>query len=57
MAHINNIIKNEKNSNTKYEKDTMKMYEAVKNIKRLAPKEELTIRTKEGLTSNEKKQS
>ena len=35
----------------------MKMYEAVKNIKRLAPKEKLTIRTKEGLTSNEKKQS
>ena len=33
------------------------MYEAVKNIKRLAPKEKLTIRTKERLTSNEKKQS
>ena len=35
----------------------MKMYEAVKKIKRLAPKEKLVIKTKEGLTSNEKKQS
>ena len=33
----------------------MKMYEAVKKIKRLAPKEKLIIKTKEGLTSNEKK--
>ena len=33
------------------------MYEAVKKIKRLAPKEKLIIKTKEGLTSNEKKQS
>ena len=35
----------------------MKIYEAVKNIKRLAPKEKLIIKTKERLTSNEKKQS
>ena len=35
----------------------MKMYEAVRKIKRLAPKEKLIIKTKEGLTSNEKKQS
>ena len=56
---------NEKNDNIKYaledlernENDTMKMYEAVKKIKRLAPKEKLIIKTKEGLTSNEKKQS
>ena len=33
----------------------MKMYEAVNRIKRLAPKEKLIIKTKEGLTSNEKK--
>ena len=33
------------------------MYEAVKKIKRLTPKEKLVIETKEGLTSNEKKQS
>ena len=54
-----------KNSNVKYaledlernENDTMKMYEAVKKIKRLAPKEKLIIERKEGLTSNEKKQS
>ena len=54
-----------KNSNVKYaledlernENDTMKMYEAVKKIKRLAPKEKLIIKRKEGLTSNEKKQS
>ena len=31
------------------------MYEAVKKTKRLAPKEKLIIKTKEGLTSNEKK--
>ena len=35
----------------------MKMCEAVNRIKRLAPKEKLIIKTKEGLTSNEKKQS
>ena len=35
----------------------MKMYEAVRKIKRLAPKEKLIIKTKEGLTSNEKMQS
>ena len=54
-----------KNSNVKYaledlernENDIMKMYEAVKKIKRLAPKEKLIIKRKEGLTSNEKKQS
>ena len=65
MTQIHNIIKNEKNDNVKYaledlgrnENDTMKMYEAVKKIKRLAPKEKLIIKTKEGITSNEKKQS
>ena len=65
MTQIHNIIKNEKNDNIKYaledhernENDTMKMYEAVKKIKRLAPKEKLIIKTKEGRTSNEKKQS
>ena len=35
----------------------MKMFEAVKKIKRLTPKEKLIIKTKGGLTSNEKKQS
>ena len=35
----------------------MKMHEAVNRIKRLAPKEKVIIKTKEGLTSNEKKQS
>ena len=62
MTQIHNIIKNQKNNNIKYaledlernENDTMKMYEAVKKIKRLAPKEKLIIKTKEGLTSNEK---
>ena len=46
MTQIHNIIKNEKNDNIKYdledlernENDTMKMYEAVKKIKRLAQK-------------------
>ena len=65
MTQIHNIIDNEKNDNIKYaledlernENDTMKMYEAVKKIKRLAPKEKSIIKTKEGLTSNEKKQS
>ena len=46
MTQIHNIIKNEKNDNIKYdledlernESDTMKMYEAVKKIKRLAQK-------------------
>ena len=65
MTQIRNIIKNEKNDNIKYaledlernENDTMKMYEAVKKIKRLAPKEKLIIKTKERLTSNEKKTS
>ena len=33
------------------------MYEAVSRIKRLAPKEKLIIKTKEGLTSSKKKQS
>ena len=33
----------------------MKMYEAVKNIKRLAPMEKLIIKTKVGLTQKEKK--
>ena len=33
------------------------MYEAVKKIKRLTPKEKLITKTKEGITSNEKKQS
>ena len=64
MNQIHNIIKNEIN-NIKYaledlernENDTMRMYEAVKKIKRLAPKEKLIIKTKEGLTSNEKMQS
>ena len=63
MTQINNIIKNEKHDNIKYtledlernQNDSMKMYEAVKKIKRLAPKEKLIIKTKEGLTSNEKK--
>ena len=57
MTQIRNIIKNEKNDNIKYtledlernENDTMKMYEAVKKIKRLAPKEKLIIKTKERL--------
>ena len=39
------------------ENDTLKMYEAVKNIKRLVPKEKLIIQPKDGLNSNEKKQS
>ena len=64
MNQIHNIIKNEIN-NIKYaledlernENDTMRIYEAVKKIKRLAPKEKLIIKTKEGLTSNEKMQS
>ena len=63
MTQIHNIIKYEKNGNIKYtlqdlernENDTMKMYEAVKKIKRLTPKEKLIIKIKEGLTSNEKK--
>ena len=62
ITQIHNIIKNEKNDNIKYaledlvrnENNTMKIYEAVKKIKRLAPKEKLIIKTKEGLTSNEK---
>ena len=33
------------------------MYEAFKKIEQLAPKEKLIIKTKEGLTSNEKKLS
>ena len=61
MTQIHNIM-NEKNDNIEYaledlernENDTMKMYEAVKKIKRLAPKEKLIIKTKERLTSNEK---
>ena len=65
MIQIHNIIKNEKNNNIKYalqdleriKNDTMKKYEAVKKIKPLAPKEKLIIKTKEGLTSNVKKQS
>ena len=32
----------------------MKMYEAVKNIERLAPKEKLIIKTKEDLTQTKK---
>ena len=48
-----------KNNNIKYaledlkrnENDTMKMYEVFKNIKRLASKENLIVKTKEGLTS------
>ena len=36
------------------EKDTMKIYVDVKKSKGLAPKEKLIIKTKEGLTSNEK---
>ena len=47
MTQIHSIIKNEKNDNIKYaledlernENGTMKMYEAVKKIKRLAPKD------------------
>ena len=35
----------------------MNMYEAVKKIKRFAPKEKLIIKTKKGFTSNEKRQS
>ena len=35
----------------------MKMYETVKKTKRLVPKEKLFIKTKERLTSNEKKLS
>ena len=62
MTQICNIIKNDKNNNIKYalehlernENDTMKMYETVKKIKRLAPPKKLIIKTKEGLTSNEK---
>ena len=65
MTQVHNIIKNEKNDNMKYaledlernENDTMKIHEAVKKIKRVAPKEKLIIKTKEGLTSNKKKQS
>ena len=65
MAQLHKIIKNEKSSNIKYaledlernKNDTIKMYESVKKVKRLAPKEKLIIKTKEGLTSNEKKQS
>ena len=64
MTQIHNIIKNEKNDNIKYaledlernENDTMKMYETVKKIKRLAPRGKLIIKTK-GLTSNEKENS
>ena len=60
MTLIHNM-KNEKKKNFKYasedlernEIDTMKMYEAVKKIKQLAPKEKLIIKTKEELTSNE----
>ena len=62
MTQIYNIIKNEKNDKIIYtledigrnENETMTMYEANKIIKRLPPKEKLIIRTKEGLTSNEK---
>ena len=58
MTQIHSIIKNEKNDNIKYaledlernENDTIKMYEAVRKIKRLAPKEKLIIKTKDGLT-------
>ena len=65
MTQIHNIIKDKKNDNIKYaledlernENDTMKMYEAVKKIKRLAPKEKLIIKTKERPTLNEKEQS
>ena len=47
MTQIHNMIKNQKNDNIKYaledlernENDTTKLYEAVKKIKRLAPKE------------------
>ena len=54
MTQIHNSIKNERNDNTKYaledlernENDTMKMYEAVKKIKRLTPKEKLIIKFK-----------
>ena len=62
MTQIYNIIKNEKNDKIIYtledigrnENETMTIYEANKIIKRLPPKEKLIIRTKEGLTSNEK---
>ena len=33
------------------------MHEAVKNITRLAPKGKLIMKTKKGLTSNQKKES
>ena len=65
MTQTHNIIKNEKNNYIKYvlqdleinENDTVKMDEAVKKIKRLAHTEKSIIITKEGLTSNKKKQS
>ena len=65
MTQIHNIIKNEKYNNIKYaledlernKSDTIKVCKAVKKIKRLAPKENLNIKTNEALTSNEKKQS
>ena len=37
--------------------DTIKVCKTVKKIKRLAPEENLNIKIKEALTSNEKKQS
>ena len=61
MTQIHNIIKNEKNNNIDYaledlernENNTMKMYEAVYLFSCL----KLIIKIKEGLASNEKKQS
>ena len=55
MTQIRNIIKIKKSNNIKCalknlernENDTIKTYEAVKSIKRLAPEEKLIIKTKE----------
>ena len=50
---INNAIRNIEN----VPDDSRKMYEAVKNIKRLTPKVQLLIKNENGLTSNEEKQT
>ena len=55
MAQLHKIIKNEKSSNIKYaledlernKNDTIKMYESVKKVKRLAPKEKLSKQKKD----------
>ena len=65
LTEIHFIIKNEENEKIKQttavlenmQNDNTKIYEAVKNIKRLRPPQKLLIKGKNGLTSNPAEQS